>query len=146
MARHTVLPLIVTSLLSGLMSQVFKRVLVNRDRPSRLIDTFAAEGHLGRSFPSGHATTSFAIAMMILLITRGTRYAYLGPVAFVVATLIGISRIYRGVHWPTDVIMGALVGCFTSVLVYIALDKLGHKLHLDHPAATLTGHETLERA
>ncbi|TMA84340.1 MAG: phosphatase PAP2 family protein, partial [Deltaproteobacteria bacterium] len=58
------------------------------------------------SFPSGHAAAAFAVA--VALAGQG---AGLGPLALVLATAIGISRIYLGAHYPLDVAVGALLGC-----------------------------------
>ena len=61
------------------------------------------------SFPSGHSGVSFATACVLCLtLPRGKRawgYVFLG-----LAVLIGVSRLYVGVHFPTDVLAGALIG------------------------------------
>jgi len=70
------------------------------------------------SFPSGHAAFFFALST--------TAYYYnknLGRCFFVASALVAISRVFCGVHWPTDVIAGAAVGVFTSWLIH----KFFHK-------------------
>ena len=57
------------------------------------------------SFPSDHATAAFAIAFGILFVARRTGWLFLAW-----AALIGISRVLAGMHYPTDVLAGAVVG------------------------------------
>lgn len=98
-----------------------------RDRPSTLVwpdangvPVAAQESVRFNSFPSGHTSTSFAIAFAIFFYTRGTRQSKLGWLALVWASLVGVSRIYRGVHWPTDVVGGIFVGLAAACLLMLA--------------------------
>jgi membrane-associated phospholipid phosphatase len=62
------------------------------------------------SFPSGHTTTAFAIASVL---AHGYKdKLWIGLTSYTVATLVGISRIYDGKHWATDVLAGAALGTF----------------------------------
>jgi membrane-associated phospholipid phosphatase len=65
---------------------------------------------VGRSLPSGHAATSFAGAVILTyLLPRGA------PVFFLLAVAISFSRIYVGVHYPSDVLAGAALGALVSL-------------------------------
>ena len=64
------------------------------------------------SFPSGHTASAFAGATALLLHSRRP-----GLIALAYAVLVGISRMYLCVHWPTDVIAGAAIGVLVAVLV-----------------------------
>ena len=64
------------------------------------------------SFPSGHSATAFAAATVLgWLVPRAA------PAFFTLALAIGYSRIYVGVHWPLDVVVGALTGVVTALLL-----------------------------
>ncbi|MFC5180656.1 phosphatase PAP2 family protein [Actinomadura harenae] len=110
-----VLLVVVQLVRSGLMSWV------GRPRPP-MRDWV---GHpSGMSFPSGHTTTSAMAALLLIVaalsVLRGAARAVVVTVAAVWAVLVGLTRIYLGVHWPTDVLGGwllvAAIGCFVGVL------------------------------
>ena len=67
------------------------------------------------SFPSGHAATSFAAATILSF-----AFPRLGPIFLVLAAAVGFSRVYVGVHYPLDIVGGAVLG----VLIAIALRLL----------------------
>ena len=109
------------TILSGMLKDLF-----DRPRPDivpRLIDVSSA------SFPSGHATSAAAVYLTLAaLIARETKeqavrnYVYFGAVAL--ALLVGASRVYLGVHYPTDVIGGLGFGAAWAAIVLIAARRL----------------------
>lgn len=81
------------------------------------------------SFPSGHATISTLTyltlaALVARVVTRKRLRAYLIGCALFLAVIIGLSRIYLGVHWPTDVAAGWALGTAWAALSFIVLTGL----------------------
>lgn len=66
------------------------------------------------SFPSDHATGAYAIAVAILL-----RHRKAGVLALVLATLVSLSRVGLGTHYPTDVLGGAAIGALAALLFWL---------------------------
>lgn len=66
------------------------------------------------SFPSGHTTSSFA-ACTTLFIMLKKRYSF---IFLIFATLMGFSRLYVGVHYPTDVLCGLIIGVLCAISSY----------------------------
>ena len=103
----------------ALMVNVIIKPLVKRVRPcyantKRVIDTIVKVPN-DYSFPSGHAGASFAVSTVI------TRHNLkLGLLSLLTSALIGFSRLYFYVHYPTDVLTGTMIGVFTGII----MDKL----------------------
>ncbi len=89
----------------------------HRPRPfSTLQDVILPIGRTGTySFPSNHALNNFAVATFFSLIYP----KYKAPL-FIVAILISISRVYLGVHYPSDILGGAAIGTiFGFIFAYL---------------------------
>lgn len=72
------------------------------------------------SFPSGHTSTAFAVSCMILFMLPKEK-KWIGIIFLVLAAVISFSRLYVGVHYPTDVIAGALGGFLISLVLYLLI-------------------------
>lgn len=94
------------------------QILVGRDRPYEVILSIKPLiGHpLGFSFPSGHAVFFSALASGVYLTNKKT-----GLIFAFCAVFIGISRIAVGVHWPSDILIGLLLGWTVVAVVHRAL-------------------------
>lgn len=71
----------------------------------------------GKSFTSSHATNTFAFATLLLLFFR-KRYRWVAPLALFWASLVSFAQIYVGVHYPLDILGGALLGSIISLIIY----------------------------
>lgn len=81
------------------------------------------------SFPSGHSSNSFACAWVLFrLRNRENGFAKFGIAALVFAIMISLSRLYVGVHYPTDVIVGITAGILSAELAIAVLPKLMRKM------------------
>lgn len=104
------------SLAAGfLVGNVFMKNLAGRSRPCWLDDTVALliKNPEDYSFPSGHTLASFEGAVTVWFYNK--RW---GSAAIVLAVLIGISRMYLFVHFPTDVLAGMVLGILIAWMVH----------------------------
>ena len=115
--RKHLLAMVLSVAIGALAVQTIKSVAA-RDRPARHFGRSAV--HMpaeqladDNSFPSGHAEAAFGTATYVAMLYPAAAVPALGA-----AGLVGLSRIYLGVHFPLDVSGGALVGVLFSVLGY----------------------------
>lgn len=94
---------------------------VRRKRPFNEYpdDIIKRAGPTGFSFPSGHSSSAFCTATAL---TLSTKKWYVGVPAYTYASLVAYSRMRLGVHYPSDVLVGALVGIGSGFLTW-QLDK-----------------------
>jgi undecaprenyl-diphosphatase len=124
--RHT-LPLVAAVALSGAVVNLMK-VAVDRPRPTVYFQDSNIEIHtpLGtppdRAFPSGHTQTAFGAATYLSCL-----YPAASPLFLALAALVGLSRIAVGVHFPLDVLVGALFGTAFSLVAYLWVKKRHRK-------------------
>lgn len=114
------------SLLGSLViNNLLLKNLIGRIRPYEMIQNLSilvsAPGD--PSFPSGHTASSFAMATVLFLCCP-KKY---GVPALILAALISFSRLYLGVHYPTDVLFGLLSGILIgTITVYVFRKKQVH--------------------
>lgn len=126
---------VVASALSGTFLNALLKLLFSRPRPD-IVDHLTEVASL--SFPSGHAASSAVIYLTIGFLLAGTHRAFLFQayfigVAILLTLLVGFSRIYLGVHYPTDVIGGWSFGAAWALLCLSGLQALQRKRIMQPP-------------
>lgn len=109
----------------GVLTEII-RLAVDRPRPPEVLEIaplIAAPS--SAAFPSGHASFFFALAFSIFLFqTDGwtpARKREVGLWFILGALLVGVARIFVGVHWPLDILGGIVVGFLSAYLVHLLL-------------------------
>ncbi len=117
--RRPGIAMLVSLLVAYVVVELVIKTLIHRERP------YIAEGltpiivdSLSYSFPSGHTAYSFASATVIAMY-----YGRWCIPAFVLASMIGLSRIYLAMHWPTDVVAGAMIGIVVAIVCVTLLRR-----------------------
>ena len=105
------------TLINGILKNI-----VGRIRPYEVIDGLNCLVGVQKdpSFPSGHTTSSFAVAWIIFKKLPKK----FGIPALILAALIALSRLYVGVHYPTDVLAGVFIGILLGIFAIIITDRL----------------------
>ncbi len=111
----TALSLSIAIVLQAILQQIFKRIFTRKRPYEKHIEITKVINPPDKfSFPSGHTTAAFTIAFI---------FYYLYPVLFIpfliIAIMIGISRIYLGLHYPSDVLAGVPLGFLSAKLAII---------------------------
>ncbi len=111
-----------TFLLSGIVCQLMKKIIFSDQlRPSKYFSTdqlHYVEGvvlHSSNSFPSGHATTAFAIFLFLAYIFKNKHYQIIFAV---IACLTAYSRVYLSQHFFADVAAGGVIGIGSFLISY----------------------------
>jgi len=104
----------ITLSISTLISR-FIKTYVSRVRPFIKLNNLNIKkiGIDAHSFPSGHTTAAFSIAT-----TTSLFYPNISIIIILLASCVGISRMYLGVHYPTDVLAGTFLGTLTSFFTF----------------------------
>jgi len=107
--RPAIVLLVLAAAAGGELLSDFGKAIVPRHRP---FETQLGPPSTTHSFPSGHALTSFACATVLAFYAPRLR-----PLLFGLAALIALSRVYNGMHYPTDVLAGAVLGLAVGLIV-----------------------------
>lgn len=112
-------------LITIILNEMVVKPWINRPRPFAQLEglTMLIRAPRSFSFPSGHTATSFAAAAAIFCNNRK-----LGWAAYVVAALIGFSRIYLSVHFLTDVLGGIVLGTLCAMAGVWISRKMGKRV------------------
>jgi len=118
--------LVLTATLGGLLLSLLLKGYFSRPRPDmvpRLAKVYTS------SFPSGHSMLSAVIyltlgALLSRLVERPALKVYVLTVAMLLALLVGFSRVYLGVHYPSDVLAGWSVGLAWAILCWLVARRL----------------------
>lgn len=116
----TMLLLIVTITLADQISSFVVKPLVGRVRPCHVLDhvRLLVGCGSGKSFTSSHATNNFALAVLVSHFFPVTR-----PWLLLFASLVAFSRVYVGVHYPSDILGGAVLGTLIALAVAYGWEK-----------------------
>ena len=133
--------------LEAIITNLIIKNAVARTRPYEVVEGLVnlIEKQKDYSFPSGHSGASFAVAGALLIVAllgipaaaksgkisreKATKaYKILAVISLIYATIIAFSRLYVGVHYPTDVLAGILLGLGSSVLAYFIFHQIIKKI------------------
>lgn len=118
--RKTGLVMLMAIAVGALFTNIIIKNVVARPRPYTVEEYklfwnyVGAHGESEYSFPSGHVTVTMT-AMTALFIMQNKKWSWIG---FVLAVIMGFSRVYLVVHYLTDVIAGFIVGGISGVIAY----------------------------
>lgn len=90
---------------------------------ANFLNTIGYEPPMSSSFPSGHASTSIAVAMTLFLYNKKW-----GTPSVILAVLIALSRAFLCVHFPTDILYGLIIGILVAHIVYFYANKIMNKI------------------
>jgi membrane-associated phospholipid phosphatase len=114
--------IVFTSVAGAICANIILKLLFQRERPDLWHSIITETTY---SFPSGHALISTALILSIVAITWRTRARWpVLVVGSIFIALIGISRLYLGVHYPSDVIAGWSIGIVWVFIVCVVARKI----------------------
>jgi membrane-associated phospholipid phosphatase len=113
--------MVVVMIVAALMSTMLKS-LIHRDRPFVTYPDIVKLSEAGNSsFPSGHTLEGFAVAVAFSILVPKRKFFI--PV-FIWASVVAYSRMALGVHYPSDVLGGIIIGAFIGWIVPLVIIKI----------------------
>ena len=126
-----IIAIALTVLLADQISvQCFKNVF-ERLRPCHFLpDTHVVNKHCGGQFGfvSSHATNVFAVASLFIGLFHN-KYKWLTIILLIWASIVSYSRVYLGVHYPLDIVCGAILGSLIGAIVFKLYSLVNNKIY-----------------
>jgi membrane-associated phospholipid phosphatase len=129
-----------SNLIASLITQLLKRtVFDDYDRPKRFFEGIhdlyfvpGVDNHLHHTFPSGHTTCAFALYCSLAMLMKQKKHKL---ACFILALLVGYSRVYLSQHFFIDIYVGSIIGVTTTLMVYYIISKY-HNTTLENSLIT----------
>lgn len=121
--------LVLVAVVGGVLFSSLLKLGFARPRPDFVPHSVAV---FTNSFPNGHAMMSAVVYLTLGFLVARTQHAvalkvYLLSLALFLTLLVGLSRVYLGVHWPSDVLAGWAVGACWALMCWFVMSRLQEK-------------------
>ena len=119
----------ISNIIASLLTQLLKRaVFDDYVRPKKFFEGVydlyfvpGVDNHLYYSFPSGHTTCAFSLYFALALLVNNKLYKFL---LFIIALLVGYSRVYLSQHFFMDIYAGSIIGVGITYVVFYVINGI----------------------